>query len=58
MGENNGSTIDFIVFEKVVRGRSSGEIAKNANWYTWGGGFTLIMVCNLSMCENRTEYIV
>ena len=38
MGENNGSTIDFIVFEKVVRGRSSGEIAKNANWYTWGGG--------------------
>ena len=38
VGENNGSTIDFIVFEKVARGRSSREIAKNADWYTWGGG--------------------
>ena len=31
-GENNGSTIDSIVLAKVTRGRSFGEIAKNADW--------------------------
>ena len=30
-GENNGSTIYYIVLAKVARGRSSGETARNAD---------------------------
>ena len=36
VGENNRSTIDSIVLGKVARGRSSGEIAKNADWQAVG----------------------
>ena len=36
MGENNRSTIDSIVLGKVARGRSSGDIAKNADWQAVG----------------------
>ena len=32
VGENNGSTIDSVVLAKVLRGRSSGETAKIADW--------------------------
>ena len=34
VGENNGSTIDSIVLAKVVRGRSSRETTRNADWIT------------------------